>query len=324
MNFKGLIKKGQFQFDKHKGLIFTILSAGFEVAAVIFMAKQAPKAEKVLVPANKKIDKLKEELNNQEAIDNHLIDPAEHKQEIKKIQVDTFKQLSKIYAKPVIFTGLSLTFMGFGYKSMRDKQIGLTAAYVTLENAFKQYRNRVADAVGKNAENDIFRNMKTKTITKCIEDPTTGEMKEIEENIKQAGSGGVWELWFDASSPLWAKNGRINFETLMARQKEANIMLKSQGYLFLYDVIDALDIPKSTISKDLLAASRVIGWIYDPYDETKASWVSFGISDESGHYNEAGEALFNNDEKDIMLSFNCDGNIVSKKKGNSFVDYARY
>ncbi len=324
MNIKSLTKKGQYAFEKNKGLIFTVMSAGFEIVALIAMAKQAPKAERILVPANKKINKLKSDMEDKEAVANNLVYPEDNKKAIRKIQMDTVVKLAKVYSVPVILTGLSLTFMGGSYKVMKDKQVALGAAYVTLDSAFKSYRKRVKDAIGEEEEEKIFRDRQNSKIKKSVIDAETGEITEIEETISKSKSGGAWEVYFDAASLLWTKSGRSNYEILMSRQEQANIQLRTNGYLFLYDVLDMLEIPKSTINKDLLAASRCIGWIYDPYDSTRSSWVSFGISDEYGHYINDGENLFNNVEKDALLSFNCDGNILlDKPSKKSFTFYVK-
>ena len=84
MNVKSIVKKGQFQFDKHKGLIYTLVAAGLEIGAVVLTAIQAPKAHNALVPANKKIAKLKEEMNDDEAIANNLVCVEDNKKEIRK------------------------------------------------------------------------------------------------------------------------------------------------------------------------------------------------------------------------------------------------
>lgn len=318
MNIKGLIAKGQLGFERNKGLIFTLLSAGLEIAAVIAMAKQAPKAEKILAPANRKIEKLKDEMADTEAVANHLVYPEDNKKEIKKIQRQTFVQLAKVYALPVIFTSASLAFMGGSYKVMRNKQIALGAAYVTLDNAFKQYRSRVKEKFGEEAENEIFRdNRKEKVIT------TNDDGKEIEEVITRSYCGGPWEIIFDAASPLNARDGRTNWETLMRVQKQMNIELMSRGYLFLSDVLDELMIPKSTISKPLLEASKIIGWIYDPDDDNRANWVSFGISDQAGHPINDGANLFDGTDSCAQLSFNCDGNILFSKDRKTFAWFVK-
>ena len=323
MNIKGTAKKCQFKFQQNKGLIFTLVSAGCEIAAVALMAKQAPKAEKILIPANKKLEMLKSEMNNTEMVAKGEVIPAEHKKEMRRIQRKTFAELAKVYSLPIIFTGASLTFMGGSYKVMKDKQIAIGAAYATIDNAFKSYRRRVKEKYGDDVENALFRDIKETKKTKEEINPVTGDLEKTDEIIKKANAGGGYEIMFDASSILWSKSGRTNYETLMQLQKQANISLKVNGYLFLSDVIDMLELPKTTINPDLLAASKVVGWIYDPYDTSLQSWISFGISDENGHPNEIGNELFNNEERDVLLSFNVDGNILNGTNGKSFTKYVK-
>lgn len=311
MNIKKVFKQGQLQFEKNKGLIFTLLAAGFEVAAIFAMAKQAPKAEKVLAPANKEIEKLKTEMKDTEKVANNLVYPENNKKEIRKIQKDTFLKCAKIYALPVIFTGLSLTFMGGSYKVMRDKELALGAAYVTLDNAYKAYRNRVKEKFGEETENEIFRDIREKKIKKTVEDPTTGEIKEIEETVKGANSGDAYELIFDAASFLYSRDGRTNYETLSQKERELTTILRLNGYLFLDTAIEILGIPKTSISHDILTAARVVGWIDEPDEEGRPKKVLLGINDYFGHANSIGQDLYDRNEKDVWLCPNVDGPIAS-------------
>lgn len=318
MNIRRIIKKGQFQFEKNKGLIFTILAGTFEVAAIVAMAKQAPKAEKVLAPANKRIEELKNEIKDTEKVDNNLVYPENNKKEIRSIQKKTFVKLAKIYAIPVIFTGLSLTFMGGSYKVMRDKEIAIGAAYVTLDNAYKAYRNRVKEKFGEETENEIFRDIREGKVARKVEDSATGEIKEIEELAKTSFTGGAYELMFDGASILFSRDGRTNYETLSQKERELTQMLRLDGYLFLSTVIDILGIPKGTIDKDILAASRVVGWIDEPDAEGRPKKVLLGINDYYGHANEIGKELFDREENTEWLCPNVDGPIAT-----IYSDYAK-
>ena len=309
-NIKKAFNNCKFQAKKNKGLIFTCIAGISTIVAVITTAKQAPKAQQALKDANEKIGQLKLQMNDTEAILNKKVDIAVNKKEIKKIQRQTAIKLVKIYAVPAIFTGLSLTFMGTSYKVMKDKEIALSAAYITAENAFKTYRDKVKEKFGEEAEKDIYNDVRNLKKTRKVENPVTGEIEEVEESINKVNTGNGWSILFDAASPYWSKNGRVNYETLLNLQKDANIQLRSDGYIFLYDIIQMLKIPESCIDRDLLTASRVIGWVDDPFDPNRNSWVSFGISDETNHYNEVGKELFDNVERDVWLRFNPDGNIA--------------
>lgn len=318
MDIKKLIKKGQFKFEQNKGLIFTILAGTFEIAAIIAMAKQAPKAEKILIPVNKKIEELKNDINDTEKIANNLVNVEDTKKEIRKTQAQTFVKLAKTYALPVIFTGISLAFMGGSYKVMRDKEIALGAAYVALDNAYKAYRNRVKEEVGEETENKLFRDIRDKKVTRQVEDPVTGEIKEVEDTVKASGGTGAYDFIFDAAAHLFSRNGRVNYETLSNKERELTQILRSQGYIYGDTIIEILGIPKFTLSKDLLKALRVIG-IIDGVDEYgRPKKVLLGINDYDGHPNEIGQELFEGAENTVWLSPNFDGVIV-----NDYVNHIR-
>ena len=316
MDFKRLIKQGQFKFEKNKGLIFTLLAGAFEVVAIVAMAKQAPKAEKVLAPANKKIEKLKLEMKDAEKVANHQVYVEDNKKQIRKIQTKTFIDLAKIYALPTIFAGLSLTFMGGSYKVMRDKEIALGAAYVTLDNAYKAYRNRVKEEIGDEAENKLFKDIREKKIKRKVEDPLTGEIKEIEETVKVNGGTGAYDIMFDACSALFSRNGRVNYETLCDKEEELTRILHMDGYLFGDTVVEILGIPKSTLSHDLLSALRVIGWTDAPDEQGRPKRVLLGIRDYYKHATDVGQELFEGAENTVWLTPNFDGVIL--------VDYAKH
>lgn len=316
MNIKRIIKQGQFKFEKNKGLIFTVLAGAFEVAAIIAMAKQAPKAEKILIPANKKIEQLKVDNKDTEKIANRLVNVEDNKKEIRRIQTKTFIDLAKIYALPVIFTGASLAFMGGSYKVMRDKELALGAAYVALDNAYKAYRNRVKEEFGEDAEERLFKDIRNKKVKRQIEDPLTGEIKEVEETIKTTGGTGAYDIIFDAASILFSRNGRTNYETLTQKERELTNILRQQGYLFGDTIVEILGIPKSTLGYDTLRALRVIGYIDEPDEQGRPKKVLLGINDYNGHPNEIGQELFDGAENTVYLTPNFDGVIA--------IDYAKH
>lgn len=318
MNITKIFKQGQFMFKQNKGLIFTLLAAGLEVAAVIAMAKQAPKAEKILIPVNKKIEKLKNDNKDTEKIANKLVNVEDNKKEIRKLQIQTFGKLAKVYALPVIFAGVSLAFMGGSYKVMKDRELALGAAYVALDNAYKAYRTRVKEEVGEETENKLFRDIRDKKVTRKVEDPVTGEIKEVEDTVKAAGGTGAYEFIFDAAAHLFSRNGRVNYETLSNKERELTQILRSQGYIYGDTIIEILGIPKFTLGKDLLKALRVIG-IIDGVDEYgRPKKVLLGINDYDGHPNEIGQELFEGAENTVWLSPNFDGVIV-----NDYVNHIR-
>lgn len=79
-------------------------------------------------------------------------------------------------------------------------------------------------------------------------------------------------------------------------------MLISRGHLFLNEVYDMLDLPRTK-------AGQVVGWVYDKNNTKGDNYVSFGI------YNllrENSRAFVNGYERAIWIDPNVDGTILDK------------
>ena len=109
--------------------------------------------------------------------------------------------------------------------------------------------------------------------------------------------------FFDETSRCWEKNAELNLGFLRAQQNYANDKLRSQGYLFLNDVYDMLDIERTQ-------AGQCVGWIYDPEnpDHKGNNYVDFGIYD---IHRKENRKFVNGIERSILLDFNVDGDILN-------------
>lgn len=105
--------------------------------------------------------------------------------------------------------------------------------------------------------------------------------------------------WFNDKSIAWSKEPENNKFFVMRQQDYANELLKHRGYLFLNDVYDMLGIPRSK-------AGQVVGWIYDPEDPNRDSYVDFGI------FNIRNQDFVNEYEGCLLLDFNVDGMILDR------------
>ena len=109
----------------------------------------------------------------------------------------------------------------------------------------------------------------------------------------------IYARWFNDKSPVWSKEPENNKFFVMRQQDYANELLKHRGYLFLNEVYDMLGIPRSK-------AGQVVGWIYDPADTTRDSYVDFGI------FNIRNRDFVNEFENALLLDFNVDGYILDR------------
>jgi len=116
----------------------------------------------------------------------------------------------------------------------------------------------------------------------------------------ESGSHSQYARFFDETSPSWTKDAEYNLMFLLQVQNYATEKLKAQGYLFLNDVYEMLDIPKSK-------AGQIVGWVYDKDNPIGDNYVDFGI-----YKTDRNAKFVNGFENSILLDFNVDGSIIDK------------
>ena len=105
--------------------------------------------------------------------------------------------------------------------------------------------------------------------------------------------------YFDKTSRSYESNRDFNMMFLRAQQNYANDLLRARGHLFLNEVYDMLDLPRTT-------AGQIVGWTFDPKNPESDGYVDFRILEvvkesEDGTYEPA-----------IIIDPNVDGDILSK------------
>ena len=111
-----------------------------------------------------------------------------------------------------------------------------------------------------------------------------------------------YSIFFDESNPNWTKDPEYNKTFLLHKQRYANDLLKSKGFLFLNDVLEM-------IGAERTRAGQVVGWIYDVKNPNGDNYVDFGIDNV---YREANRRFVNGFERSVLLDFNVDGEILNK------------
>ena len=103
---------------------------------------------------------------------------------------------------------------------------------------------------------------------------------------------------FDESCPMWTKDPEYNKMFILQQQMHANELLRQRGYLFLNEVYDMLGFVRTK-------AGQLVGWIYNGEVEER---VNFGLYNNT----EQSRNFINGLERNILLTFNVDGDIWTK------------
>lgn len=224
----------------------------------------------------------------------------DYKKDLYINYVQTGVKVIKTYTPAVVVGVTSLGCLVGSHGIMKKRNAALSAAYLTVDKTFKEYKQRVIDRVGEEVEKEIRYGIKAEELTTTqlnedgTETTTTETLKTMDPNLYSD-----YARFFDEASPYWQKNPEYNLMFLKAQQQYANDLLRAKGRLFLNDVYDMLGIEKSK-------AGQIVGWVYNPNNPTGDNFVDFGIYDMS---KERVRAFVNGYEANILLDFNVDGNI---------------
>ena len=260
--------------------------------------KATTKLNDILAESKEQLEQIKTVAVDPAYADKYTEDDAKKDTTITYVQ--TGVKITKLYAPSVILCATSLGCLLASNNILKKRNAALSAAYMTVDKSFKEYRRRVAERFGDEVEKEIRYNIKAKEITTVDEEGN--EVKEtvkVMEGADDPTTYSDYARFFDESCPAWQNDPEYNLTFLRAQQQYANDLLKAQGRLFLNDVYKMLGI-------DITKAGQVVGWVYDPDCPVGDNFVDFGIYDMS---KERVRAFVNGYEPNILLDFNVDGNI---------------
>lgn len=284
--------------QKHSPEILAGVGVVGVVASGVMACKATLKLNDILDECKETRDKIKEVEENPEFEDRYSSEDA--KKDLTVNYMQTSMKIAKLYAPAVLLCSASLGCLLASNDILRKRNAALSAAYMTVDKGFKEYRQRVAERFGEEVEKEIRYNIKAQEIETTVvnEDGSEAVVKET-VNVMDPNLYSDYAKFFDEASPYWQNDPEYNLMFLKAQQQYANDLLKSRGRLFLNEVYEMLGIDKTK-------AGQIVGWVYNKENPLGDNFVDFGIYDMS---KERVRAFVNGYEPNILLDFNVDGNI---------------
>ncbi len=288
---EGLIKK-------HSPEILATVGVVGVVASGVMACKATMKLNDVLEDSKETIDKIKEVSNNPSYAEKYSEEDA--KKDLTITYAQTGVKIAKLYAPSIALGTFSLSCLLISNNILRKRNMALSAAYLTVDKSFKEYRNRVSERFGEQVEKEIRYNIKAQEMETTVKNEDGTETTVVEKvNVADPNLYSDYARFFDESCAAWQKDPEYNLMFLKSQQQYANDLLISRGRLFLNEVYDMLGI-------DRTKAGQVVGWVYDPVNPIGDNFVDFGIYDMD---KERVRAFVNGYEPNILLDFNVDGNV---------------
>lgn len=291
-----------FQLKKHSPEI--LIGAGIVgvVASAVMACKASTKLPAVLEDTKDKVEAIKEAPTNPQLEGKYT--EEESKKDLAIVYTQTGLQLAKMYAPAVLLGAASIGCIIASHTIVHKRNLALAAAYATVDQGFKDYRNRVIERFGKELDKELKFNIKKQEVEEQVVDKETGEVTTVKKTVDVVDPDKVYSPYakcYDVGCTGWTKDPEHNLFFLRQQQNFANDLLKAQGYLFLNDVYEMLGIPKTQ-------AGQIVGWIYDEKHPNGDNFVDFGIYD---IHKPANRDFVNGHERTIWLDFNVDGDIWS-------------
>lgn len=295
-----------YKLKKASPTIMIVGAAIGGVTATVLACKATIKAQDILTEHNAQVESIH---TAKKLSEGETYTEKDYKSDITTTYVQTGLKLAKVYAPAVTLGAVSLGCMFGSHHIMSKRNASLTAAYIALDKAFEEYKSRVSDRFGSRVQEELEHNIKAVE----IESKSTNE-QGVEETIKEYKDIAMqhtspYTCIFDETVDTWQPDNMLNRNYLFLMEQAANKRLRTQGHLFLNDVLASLGTHGGVTLKT--PEGQIVGWIYDPNDPTRQNHVDFGVT----NYVEGDEALnsfINGGERSVMLRFNCDGPIIDK------------
>ena len=288
--------KISFKLKKASPEIMVVTGVVGTIVGAVMACKATTKAGEIIEEHNDEMSKINEACNY----------PEEYTEQDKQkdtaiTYAKTAGKFIKLYGPSVAVGAASIGCILGSHHIMKGRNVALAAAYATIDNSFKDYRDRVIKRFGEELDKELRYNIKAEEVKEKVVDED-GKKHTVKTTVStiDPNLNSDYARFYDDGCTGWSKDPEFNLIFLKQQQNYANEKLKSRGYLFLNEVYDMLGIPRSK-------AGQVVGWIYDK-DNTKGDgFVDFGIYDAN---NDRKRAFVNGLERTILLDFNVDGNIL--------------
>lgn len=218
----------------------------------------------------------------------------DRKQDLAYIYIRQGTAIVKLYAPAVGLGVLSIGLLTGSHVQLTKRNAALAGAYAALEKGFSDYRKRVAEEFGEDKERELRYDAE-----RSKEKGTDGKKKEV---VKVGAAGAsIYARFFDQLCTPWSPDVEYNRLFLQCQQNYANDKLRARGHVFLNEVYDMLDIPRSK-------AGAVVGWVITK-DSEGDNYIDFGIFNSDDPLK---RDFVNGREGAILLDFNVDGVIYDK------------
>ena len=289
----GVASKTVMKLKKHSPEILVVAGIAGTVVSAVLACKATTKVAEILDETKGTLDTIHEGMETG-AINGQEYTTEDGKKDTVVVYAQTGVKLAKLYGPAIILGTLSITSILASNNILRKRNVALGAAYAAIDKSFKEYRGRVIERFGEQVDTELKYGIKAKKFEEIEVDPETGKEKKVKKTVMVADPNlqSDYAVYFDSKSRNYETNPDYNRMFLKAQQAFANDKLQTRGHLFLNEVLDDLDLPRTP-------AGQIVGWTKNGPD----GYVNFRIIEVER------ETADGRHEPVLLLDFNVEGNI---------------
>jgi hypothetical protein len=288
--------KAVMKTKKHSPEILIVTGIVGAITSTVLACKATTKVGQILDESKETLDVIHEGMKTGEI---RRVDYSEEdgKKDTVKVYAQTGLKIAKLYAPAVIVGAASITSILASHNILKKRNVAISAAYAAVDKSYKDYRSRVIERYGEQVDEEMKYGIKAKKIEATETDPETGKEKKVKKTVKATDPNlqSDYAVYFDSRSRCCEKNMDYNRMFLKAQEAYANQLLRSRGHVFLNEILDSLDLPRTP-------AGQIVGWTKNGPD----GYITFRTTEVDRELPDGGF------EPALLLDFNVEGNIWEK------------
>lgn len=278
--------------QKHSpAILFGAGVIGFGVT-VVLASKATLKLDEVMSENELKVNEA-HDLHELGKLDKADYSDSDYKKDSAILKVRFVKDVTRLYYPSVIVGIASVACLTGSHVILNRRFAGATAAYATLDRAFKDYQGRVTEMVGPDKERELRFGSETREV--AVDTKNGTKIETITEH--PTGHSAYAKLFSKDTSSSWSPQSEYNLVLLRAQQTYMNDQLQANGHLFLNEVYDVLGLERT-------AAGAVTGWVWNN-KRGGDNYVDFGVL--NGEDFGAFHSFMTSKDGALWLDFNVDG-----------------
>lgn len=224
------------------------------VGTIAAACKGTIKAKEILEESKETINVIEQGMVSGAVADQEYTE-SDGTKDLRLVYIQTGVKLLQVYIPAIAIGSMSVACVLASHDILKKRNVALSAAYAAIDSSFKEYRQRVVERFGEDIDRELRYNICKRQSKEVTVDEVTGEEQVSVNDILAADPElkSDYARYFDERSRNFENDRQYNLMFLRAQESYLNDQLQIRGHLFLNEVYDALDIPRT-------AAGQIVGW----------------------------------------------------------------